>query len=161
MTSSAQVQGAQEGRPKPLMGKHVLELRVASDRLDLKKTTGTLRVEPAEGAPILYSLHYERPSTPEPSPPDASRRALPLGAGGPSVDLVVLRPPTDFRGMTGRKGRRSEDGRAAAGRAILFADLLFDRPDPRFKGTLTLDVDGELHSAEFDYPFAQGRPETK
>ncbi|HYE98257.1 MAG TPA: hypothetical protein VEJ18_05065, partial [Planctomycetota bacterium] len=83
-----------EGPPKPLLGKHVYELRVASERLDLTKARGMLRLEPAQGTPILLSLHYENPAVPEMPPADASTRTLPLGSDGPTATLLIFRPST-------------------------------------------------------------------
>ncbi|HYE98076.1 MAG TPA: hypothetical protein VEJ18_04150, partial [Planctomycetota bacterium] len=144
--------------PKPLLGKHVYELRVASDRLDLKKARGTLRLEPAQGVPILHSLHYENPAVPETAPSDASTRTLPLGSHGPTVTLLIFRPSTEFIAAAGRK---TPPAPATAGRGYFFVDLLFDRPDAQFKALLTLEVDGRVHSAEFDYPWADARREAK
>lgn len=147
--ASRRPEAAQADRPKPLLGKYFLELRVMSDRLDLSRAMGTLRIEPAQGPPVLHSLHFENPSSPDAPPPDAERRSLRLGADGPALEIAVFRPPTAFARMRGAKGASDPD-RGTAG--YLFVDLLFDRPDPAFKAILTLDVDGRMHTGEFDYP---------
>lgn len=144
--------------PRPLHGKHVFEMRIASDRLDLKKARGTLRLEPAQGPPILHSLHFENPASPEPAPAGAQTRMLRMGSDGPPVTLTLFRPPTTFGAMAARASGPSP---AAAGPGYFYVDLFFDRPDPSFKAILTLEADGRVHVAEFDYPGREGRREAK
>lgn len=157
LPAQAQGQDAPPTRSRPLLGKHVFELRVSSDRLDLKKARGMLRLEPAQGAPILHALHFENPSVSEPAPAGASTRTLRLGADGPSATLTMLRPPTSFAGMPARKSPVP----AADRPGYFFVDLFFDRPDPQFKAVLTLEADDRIHRAEFEYPWGEARTEAK
>lgn len=141
-------QESRTGRPKRLLGKHFLELRVKSDRIDLRRARGSLRILPSHASPIVHPLHFEDPSFPEPVPADASVRTIPLGQDGASVEVVVFAPPTDFLQMLDRRGSGGPD---RSGGGYFFVDLLFDRPDPSFKAVLTLEADGRTLTAEFEH----------